>query len=127
MTVYVDTSAMVKLLVDEAESELLIEWLDDCDDELVSSELMELELRRMALRADIDLSDVVLLLEGISLVSLDRAIVRSAGLLPMSYLRPLDALHIESALRLGASRILTYDHRMIEASRTVGIPAISPA
>ncbi len=124
--VYVDTSAMGALLIDQPESEALVNWLDNSDAYLVSSDLLETELRRLAVREDLDQSDVTRLLEGISLASLDRAVFRSAGVLPLPYLRTLDALHLESAIRLDAAMLLTYDHRLSQAARAVGLEVVAP-
>ncbi len=124
--VYVDTSALGALLVEQPESIAVQEWLDGTEAELVSSDLLETELRRLAVREDLDQADVTRLLDGVALASMDRAVYRSAGLLPGPYLRTLDALHLESALRLDAVAILTYDHRLGEAARAVGVTVISP-
>lgn len=124
--VYVDTSALARLLVDSGETEDLIAWLDHTISDLVSSELLEVELRRVALREGLHHSDVSALLDGVSLAGLDRAVVRSAGLLPMPYLRTLDALHLESALRLNATALLTYDKAMADAGRELGIEIVAP-
>lgn len=66
------------------------------------------------------------ILDGVSLAALDRAAFRSAGFLPMPHLRTLDALHLEAAIRLVASAILTYDHRLAEAAMTAGLDVIVP-
>ncbi|GAA3612419.1 type II toxin-antitoxin system VapC family toxin [Marihabitans asiaticum] len=124
--VYVDTSAMGALLVDQPESETLLTWLDETEAELVSSDLLETELRRLAVREDLDHGDVTRLLDGLTHAALDRAVYRSAGLLPMPYLRTLDALHLEAALRLGADAVLTYDRRLGEAAATLGLDVIAP-
>jgi len=58
--------------------------------------------------------------------ALDRATYRSAGLLPMPYLRTLDALHLEAAMRLDVEAVLTYDHRLGEAARAAGLDVIAP-
>ncbi|WP_211331435.1 type II toxin-antitoxin system VapC family toxin [Flaviflexus salsibiostraticola] len=126
MIVYVDTSAMGALLIDQPESEALVHWLDNSDAYLVSSDLLETELRRLAVREDLDQSDVTRLLEGISLASLDRAAFRSAGVLPLPYLRTLDALHLEAAIRLDAAMLLTYDHRLTQAARAIGLEIVAP-
>lgn len=126
MVVYVDTSALGALLVEQPESHALEEWLDQTTHSLVSSDLLETELRRIAIREDIDQADVTLILDGVALAALDRAVYRNAGLLPMPYLRTLDALHLEAALRLDASTILTYDHRLAEAARSLGLDVFSP-
>lgn len=124
--VYVDTSALGALLLEQPETDALIAWLDETTDALVSSDLLETELRRVAIREELSQEDVTRLLEGVSIASLDRAVYRGAGLLPMPYLRTLDALHLEAALRLDAAAILTYDQRLGRAARTVGIQVISP-
>lgn len=118
--VYVDTSALGALLVEQLESDALESWLDQTSDMLVSSDLLEVELRRLAVREGIDQADVTRLLDGVSLAALDRAVYRSAGLLPMPYLRTLDALHLEAAMRLDAAAVLTYDRRLSKAARSVG-------
>jgi predicted nucleic acid-binding protein len=124
--VYVDTSALGALLIDQPESAALLDWLDQTSATLVSGDLLETELRRMAVREGLDQSDVSRILDGVALAALDRAVYRSAGFLPMPYLRTLDALHLEAAMRLDASAILTYDRRLGEAARSAGIDVLAP-
>ena len=124
--VYVDTSALGALLIDQPESLVLVDWLDQTTATLVSSDLLETELRRLAVREGLDQTDVTRVLDGVALAALDRAVYRSAGFLPMPYLRTLDALHLEAALRLDADAILTYDHRLGDAARSVGVDVIAP-
>ncbi|MBM6621486.1 type II toxin-antitoxin system VapC family toxin [Micrococcaceae bacterium RIT802] len=124
--VYVDTSALGALLIDQPESPAVLDWLDRTQATLVSSDLLETELRRVAVREKLEQSDVTRVLEGVGLAALDRAVYRSAGFLPMPYLRTLDALHLEAAMRLDASAILTYDRRLGEASRAAGLEVIAP-
>ena len=125
--VYVDTSALAALLIDQPESAALLDWLDSTAAELVSSDLLETELRRVAVREGLDQSDVTRLLDGVALAALDRAVYRGDGYLPMPYLRTLDALHLEAAIRLDASAVLTYDRRLGEAARAAGLDVIAPA
>ena len=124
--VYVDTSALGALLIEQPESNALVEWLDQTADVLVSSDLLETELRRIAVREGIDQGAVTRILDGVGLAALDRAVYRGAGLLPMPYLRTLDALHLEAAMRLDAAAVLTYDHRLGKAARAVGLQVIAP-
>ena len=124
--VYVDTSALGALLIEQPESNALVEWLDQTADVLVSSDLLETELRRIAVREGIDQGAVTRILDGVGLAALDRAVYRGAGLLPMPYLRTLDALHLEVAMRLDATAVLTYDHRLGKAARAVGLQVIAP-
>lgn len=124
--VYADTSALGALLIAQAETQALVDWLEQTHFSLVSSDLLETELRRMAVREGRDQSKVSAILEGVSLAALDRATYRSAGFLPMPYLRTLDALHLEAAIRLDAEAVLTYDHRLGEAARAAGLDVIAP-
>ena len=124
--IYVDTSALGALLVEQPESDELEQWLDQTAASLVSSDLLETELRRLAFREGLEQADVIRLLDGVGIAALDRAVYRSAGLLPMPYLRTLDALHLEAAMRLDATAILTYDRRLGEAARSVGLQVIAP-
>lgn len=124
--IYVDTSALGALLTEQPESEALLAWLDHTSATLVSCDLLETELRRLAVREGLDQADVTEILEGVSLAALDRAVYRSAGLLPMPYLRTLDALHLEAALRLDVSAMLTYDRRLTAAARDAGLEVVAP-
>ena len=124
--VYVDTSALGVLLIEQPEGDALVEWLDQTTDVLVSSDLLETELRRIAVREGIDQGVVTRILDGVGLAALDRAVYRGAGLLPMPYLRTLDALHLEAAMRLDVAAVLTYDHRLGKAARAVGLQVFAP-
>lgn len=124
--VYVDTSALAALLKPEPESESLERWLDDTSATLVSSDLLETELRRVAVRDGLSQTDVTALLDGVALAALDRAVFRNAGFLPMEMLRTLDALHLEAAIRLDADAMLTYDHRLALAAEAAGLTVIAP-
>lgn len=124
--VYVDTSALAALLKSEPESESLERWLDETSATLVSSDLLETELRRVAARDGLSQTDVTALLDGVALAALDRAVFRNAGFLPMELLRTLDALHLETAIRLDADAILTYDRRLAQAAESAGLTVIAP-
>ena len=124
--VYADTSALGALLVLQPETRALLDWLDQTRARLVSSDLVETELRRMAVRDGRDQAKVSAILDGVSLAALDRATYRSAGFLPMPYLRTLDALHLEAAIRLDVDAILTYDKRLGDSAGEVGLDVIAP-
>lgn len=128
MTIYVETSAAAKLIVEEPESEALTRYLDAVADDavLVSSVLLETELRRLAVRHDLDQGAVTDVLDRIDLVDNDRAIHVEAGVLPGRNLRSLDALHVAVALRVEAETMVAYDIRQTEAARSVGLHVIAP-
>ncbi|MGH3852090.1 MAG: type II toxin-antitoxin system VapC family toxin [Pseudonocardiaceae bacterium] len=129
MILYIETSAAAKLLVEEPASGRLATLLDkaaDQDDDLLSSMLLETELRRLAVRVELPQAAVTQLLERFDLVESDRTLYREAGLLPGRHLRGLDALHLAAALRVGADVMVTYDHRQADAANTAGLPVLAP-
>lgn len=123
--VYLDTSAAVKLLSDERESDGLRSYLDE-GLAVVSSDLLETELRRIGVRHRIDQVLITAVLDGVTLTPLTRDQFREAGLYPQVGLRSLDALHLAGALGIEASAILTYDIRLTEAARAHGLEVIAP-
>ncbi len=129
MRCYLDTSAAAKLLVEEIESEGLVDFLEhavEVGDVLGSSRLLETELRRLAVRVAIPQEHVTLVLERLDLLVPDDEVFRTAGLLPGTALRSLDALHVAAALRWGADAVVTYDERQALAARAVGLEVVAP-
>ena len=131
MIVYLDTSAMGKLLVVEAETEALGIYLDNlaarADTTLVSATLTETELRRMAVRIGATQSAATDMLSRVTLLDMDRGLYREAGVLTGAALRSLDALHIAAALQAAVDQFVTYDIRQMEATRLVGLSVYSPS
>jgi predicted nucleic acid-binding protein len=127
VSVYVDASAFGAMLNPQTETPALVSWLDRGSDRLVSTYLLETELRRMCVRHSIDQSRVTALLAGVSVVGLFRSDFVAAGVLAFPQLRALDALHLQGALRLDARAILTYDRRLGEAARSMGLEVVAPA
>ena len=124
---YLDTSAALKFFVDEPEAETLEQTILERSPEIFSSLLLETELRRSAARRNaIPQSDITEFLESIELVTLTQAVFRLAGQLPGETLRSLDALHLTAALLGGATGILTYDRRLQESAREVGLHVLAP-
>lgn len=131
--VYVDSSAIVKLVVRERETDVLRDYLRGA--ELVSSEIAEIEVPRAAYlrtaRAE-SVSRAEALLRRFSLVPLDDELRRAAARARPPGLRSLDAVHLVSCLRL-ASRldaVVCYDRRLavaLHAGRLrVEAPAVVP-
>lgn len=130
MTTYIDSSAAVKLLVNEVESAAVAAYVNRLGDNAISlsaSHLLETELRRFAARVDVPQANVTEILDVVDLVDADRLLFLEAGLLPGKHLRSLDALHTATALRIEADEFLTYDARQAEAARSVGLRVTSPA
>jgi hypothetical protein len=125
---YIETSAAAKLLVAEAETAALKAYLDGlpASDERMSSALAETELRRMAVRLELDQALATDVLSRFDLIDLPRSVFREAGILPGPGLRSLDALHLTMALRVAADILIAYDHRLIAAARGLGLTVASP-
>lgn len=130
MISYLDTSAAMKLLVEEPESKALVSYLQSAVEErqLVASWLLHTELLCAAHRHpdDLDLDAVGVLLDAVSLVDLTRGDLLTAGALP-GRLRSNDAVHLAVALRVGVDEMLTYDRLLAGAAATAGLPVAQPS
>ena len=123
---YLDTSAAVKLLVEEPESVALAQYLDQPNLETVACVLLETELRRFAVRHAIPQQEVTAILDTVSLYDMPHSLYYEAGILPGRHLRSLDALHLVAAVRLGTDVIVSYDNRLQEAAAELGLGILSP-
>jgi predicted nucleic acid-binding protein len=126
---YLDSSAFVKVLIAEPESGALRKFLSDGPERRGSSA----RIRAEALRAVRQLGSVALAtvregLRGVDLIAIDDRILDAAGILEPAILRTLDAIHVATALAMGddLSAVVTYDDRMTEAARLLGLPTVSP-
>jgi predicted nucleic acid-binding protein len=129
--IYVDTSALLKLVKDdEAEGPALRAYLAaEPEPRLVSSALLAVEARRGMLRVRPDgLPKVDLLLADVAQISISDAVIESASRLPDPLLRSLDAIHLATALMIhdDIDVVLTYDARLREAATAHGLPTAAP-
>jgi predicted nucleic acid-binding protein len=131
LIVYVESSAAVKLFGRDRESDALVSYLDglaaDADTVLVSSPLLETEVRRAAVRAGLAQSHATAIIDRVAILELDRSVYTAAGVLPGSGLRSLDALHVAAAFKVDAELMLTSDTRQIAAAEAAGLRTLSPA
>lgn len=128
MTSYLDTSAAMKLLVEEVESASLATYLQSAQGlEVVASWLLHTELHCAANRHpdDIDAAAVGVVLDTVTLVDLTRGDLLTAGALP-GRLRSNDAVHLAVALRVGADEIITYDAELAAAASSSGLAVVRP-
>jgi predicted nucleic acid-binding protein len=126
---YADTSALVKLLIAEAESTPLGQYLSSVQDRTTSSELSIAEVLRTVARAGVDAAAAGLLLRQLDLLAVDEAGLWRAGRLPSpagTFLRTADAIHLVAAMELGESDFLTYDRRQAQAAAERGFTVIAP-
>lgn len=125
---YLDTSAALKLLIAEVESDALAAAIDEASADLVGCWLLETQLRRAAQREDaLSQRRVSDFLDGIDIYAVPSSLFREAGLLPGASLRSLAALHLAAAVRVGVDRVLTYDRRMGQAAEDLGLTVFAPA
>ncbi|MGI8417976.1 MAG: type II toxin-antitoxin system VapC family toxin, partial [Nakamurella sp.] len=95
---YLDTSAALKLIIQERESAALAAAIDSDTPDLVACLLLETELRRAVHRDESLTQEMVSgFLGGIGLYELPPSLFLEAGLLASSRLRSLDALHLAAA------------------------------
>jgi predicted nucleic acid-binding protein len=125
---YVDTSALVKLVMAESESKALRAYLEDRGP-LVSSALASAALVRATRRAWPELeTQAMRILEAIEQFAVDDDVLTRAARLSPPAMRTLDAIHIATALALGpdVEALITYDARMSEGAAAAGLSVEAP-
>jgi predicted nucleic acid-binding protein len=126
---YVDTSAFVKLIVAEPESEALAARLRRWPEHACSALLRTETLR--ALRRSGNgrlLGQARRLMGAVTLLGLDEPLLDRAGELNPAELRSLDAIHLAAALSIGPDLavVVTYDDRLRDAALAAGLDVESP-
>ena len=128
--VYLDSSAILKLVFAEPESSPLRDFLKAWPDR-VSSTLARIEVTRIVARveAPLPLRDAQRILRSLNLVRIDDQIVAAAASLEPRGLRSLDAIHLATARLLGhhLAGMVVYDLRLASAARQTGITVWAPA
>jgi uncharacterized protein len=129
--IYLDSSAIVKLVQREAESGALRTYLKrHREDERVTSTLARVEVTRAVLAGGGKaVAHAREELSGIYQIAVDLDVLDRAAFLPLdTALRSLDAIHVASAQLVGDLRaVITYDHRMADAAKALGLPIAAPA
>lgn len=132
---YADTSALVKLVVREAESEAIEAEVSRWH-RIATSDITAIELPRAASRARADgrvgVADgrvVLELLAALQIVPTTDDVRALAATMEPVELRTLDAIHLSAALELGAdlAAVLTYDRRMAAVARERHLEVIAPS
>lgn len=125
---YLDSSAIVKLVVAEPESAALRRYLRRRRP-LLSSALVRAEVSRALL----PLGEPAVrrgqeLLARLELIRISDRVLAAAGSLLPAGLRTLDAIHLATAQQLGGdlSRLITYDQRMHASAAAIGCPVAAP-
>ena len=132
MSLYVDSSALLKRYVAEPDSAAADEWLRS-DPQLVTGRHTVIEARRNLARLvsqrELSRAKEALSadLEAFILVELDAVTCeRAAAVAEVTGVRTLDALHLAAAQRAGGTEItmLTFDVRQAQAARGLGMQVV---
>ena len=132
MSLYVDSSALMKRYVDEPDSDLADSLLRS-DSSLVTARHTIVEIRRNLARladgpdARVAQASFVADLERLSIVELDEETCDgAASIAEITGVRTLDALHLSAARRMGAPavQLLTFDVRQAQAARSLGMTVV---
>jgi predicted nucleic acid-binding protein len=128
---YLDSSALVKLVQREAESDALRRFLRrHRADQLVTSALARVEVVRAVLAGGPSaLAQARRQLSRVDQVMLSIELLDSAATLaPDAQLRSLDAIHLAAARLVGGDllAVVTYDRRMADAARDLGLAVEAP-
>lgn len=128
--VYLDASALVKLVITEIESDALALYLAD-DPVRLSSRIAAVEVRRVSDRQDERAAapNVNAVLASLTFIDLDAELAEAAGVVEPRTLRSLDAIHLASAwaVREELDALVTYDVRLADAARAAGMTVVAPA
>lgn len=132
MRLYLDSSALVKLVTREPESEALRRFLRrHRADGRVTCALARVEVvRAVGAGGSVAIAHARRQLARVDQINLNRRLLDAAATLaPAAVLRSLDAIHLAAALSIGADlrSVLTYDLRVQGAAKALGIAVDAPA
>ena len=125
---YIDTSALAKLVLDEPGSISMVRWHVQSE-RIITSRVGIVEMRRVAARHPHDVTHLEVVLRSVEAFELDLVTAQVAGAVAPTALRTLDAIHLATALQLapGLDAFVTYDDRLADAARALGLPVVRPA
>jgi predicted nucleic acid-binding protein len=126
--IYLDSSAIVKLARQEAETHALRAWIGEEQQPACTSALARTETARTLQRSDpASLPILRAVLATLHQAPVSDALLDAAAALPGANLRSLDAIHLATAEAFASLRwFVAYDNRLLDAARLRGLPAIAP-
>jgi predicted nucleic acid-binding protein len=125
---YVDSSALVKLVIEEPESIALEAYLPR-DAVLATSRIALVEVPRATALANPSeevRKETARLLQACLLVAVSDRLLRDAAAITSREVRTLDAIHLATALYVEAEELIAYDRRLLTASEARGVTAVAP-
>ena len=127
---YLDSSAIVKLIASEAQTQALFEYLGSSGP-AVTSTLARVEVMRAIQRVGDDShakAKAQVTFDRIAQIRIDESILLRASTLEPAALCTLDAIHLATALSLDdhLEALVAYDRRLAEAAELLGIAVVSP-
>lgn len=127
--VYIDTSALGRVLLDEPDKSAIKDALDSFD-QVTASRLLRIELRRVGLKRGL-LDRAESLLADIALIPLEDQILTATETLTPASVGTLDAIHLATAVQLTKAgklnALMTYDKGLAAGAREHGITVLSPS
>lgn len=128
--IYLDSSALVKLAILEAETDELRSFLRANPDAKASSAIATVEVvRAVRIVDDALLGKAFAVCAGLDLITVTDELLAEARDVAPHVLRTLDAVHLASAKRIaraGLTAFVAYDDRLLEAAAAAGLPTRSP-
>jgi uncharacterized protein len=133
--IYFDSSALLKFVKPEKESQALREWrvAQPAESELVTSQLAVLEISRTFLRAGIDHQRVPYVVgqavRGLFLVDVTSTVLTRARSYGIRRLGSPDAIHLATAdpFLAEVTAFVTYDGELAAAAEELGFPVAAPS
>ena len=128
---YLDMSALMKLIRREPESDTLADWLDEqTAAPWVSSTLIEVELSRALRQVEPSLlADVPAIVARVARYEVDEVVRAAAAAYPDPALRSVDAIHLATGDAVFGTQLtafVTYDERLLTAAAAAGLPTAAP-
>jgi predicted nucleic acid-binding protein len=128
LIIYLDTSAALKLVIEETESTAVAQYLSAAGhrgDQLVASMLLYTELHCAGKRRGLPAELITAVLNGINLVDLARSDLMYAAAMP-GKLRSAAAIHLAAAIRLQSDALVAFDAELVAAATEAGLRVLSP-
>jgi uncharacterized protein len=124
---YLDSSAIVKLVVAEPGSGSMHRWYVEAQ-RVITSRVGIVETVRASSRTTFDAPHRDRVITDLEVVELDASIAEASARAQPATLRTLDAIHLATALTLlpDLDAFVTYDDRLAAAARALGLPVVRP-